>query len=300
MIKINNRHSILAATMLTLAGCGSSSDNLNTGSLSLAITDGAIDSAQNVFVQISGVEIHSNSQGAQQFDFDAPRSIDLLSLQGSASTALLDGVALEAGSYQWMRLKVVTEGDLDTYIVLDDGSSYELDIPSGSETGLKVNRGFDLAVNTSANFTIDFDLRKSITVQGLKQGNPQFKLRPTLRVTDNSEVGHVQGTVDGTLITNSCGDNNNYAVYIYEGLDVNPDDEGSATSPLTTSLLDDQYQYEIGFVNSGDYTLAFTCMADGDDPELDDDAFGNETADGFVQTANVSVESKKVTTFNFE
>jgi len=142
-------------------------------------------------------------------------------------------------------------------------------------------------------FTIDFDLRKSITVKGLQQGNPEFKLRPTLRVTDNSEVGHVKGQVDGTLLTDLCSDNSNYAVYIFEGSEAIPDDEGSNNSPLTTSLVDDQFQYEIGFINAGDYTLALTCMADADDPELDDDIV-------FVQTDSVSVISKMTTTLNIE
>ena len=292
MKKMNFGYAVVAATALTLTGCGGSSDD-DSGTLNLAITDAAIDSAQSVFVKISGVEVHSNSQGAQQFDFSEAKTIDLLNLQGSASAPLLESVALEAGSYQWMRLKVVTEGDLDTYIVLDDGSSYELNIPSGSETGLKMNRGFDLAVNGSVDFTVDFDLRKSITAKGLKQGNPEFKLRPTLRTTDNSEIGHVNGMVDGTLLTQLCGDDNNYAVYIFEGSDVVADDEGSATSPITSSLLDDQYQYEIGFINAGDYTLALTCTADLDDPELDDDIV-------FVQSANVTIENKQTTSLNIE
>ncbi len=293
MINMIKKCSILVSALLALTGCGGSSSDSGTGVLNLAITDGAIDNAQNVYVKFSGVEVHSNNNGAQQFDFEEARTLDLLSLQGSTSTQLLDGVELEAGSYQWMRLKVGTEEALDTYIVLEDGSSYELEIPSGSETGLKMNRGFDLAVNGSVNFTIDFDLRKSITVKGLQQGNPEFKLRPTLRVTDNSEVGHVKGQVDGTLLTELCSDNSNYAVYIFEGSEAIPDDEGSNNSPLTTSLVDDLYQYEIGFINAGDYTLALTCMADADDPELDDDIV-------FVQTDNVSVISKMTTTLNIE
>jgi len=82
-------------------------------------------------------------------------------------------------------------------------------------------------------------------------------------------------------------------VYIFEGSDVVADDEGSATSPITSSLLDDQYQYEIGFINAGDYTLALTCTADLDDPELDDDIV-------FVQSANVTIENKQTTSLNIE
>lgn len=293
------KYSILAATLVGMAGCGGSDDD-STGTLSLAITDAPIDTAQSVFVQFSGVEVHSNSEGAQQFDFAEAKQIDLLNLQGSASEPLLEGVELEAGAYQWLRLKVDTEGDLDTYIILDDGSSHELTVPSGAKTGLKMNRGFDLSVNGSVDFTVDFDLRKSITETSTAQGNLEYKLRPTLRITDNSEIGHIKGTVDGTFLTDNCGGDSNPAVYIFEGSDVSPDDEGSATSPLTTSLLNEQSQYEIGFVDAGNYTLALTCIADIDVVDVDNDEFGNDAGDGFVQTANVAIESKKTATYNFE
>lgn len=285
-------YSIALASMTAMTGCGGSSNDSGTGTLNLSITDGAIDSAKNVFVTFSGVEV-----GSQQFDFDSPKTIDLLDLQGSASAPLLEGVELEAGSYQGMRLKVLTEGDQDSYIVLDDSSQHELEIPSGSTSGLKLNRNFDISANGTVNFTIDFDLRKSITISSPNSNTPTYKLRPTLRITDNSQIGHVKGAVDGTLLSNECGENESRAVYIFEGNDATIDDEGSANSPVASSLINyDQestnYSYEIGFIDAGDYTLALTCTADLDDPESDDDL-------AFVQQANVTIESKNTTTFDF-
>jgi hypothetical protein len=280
MKSTNLAYSILATSIIAMTGCGGSSPS--TGSLNLSITDGAIDSAQHVYVQFSGVEV-----GSLQFDFDEPKTIDLLSLQGSASAPLLEGVELEAGSYQGMRLKVVTEGELDTYIVLDDGGEHELEIPSGSQSGLKLNRNFDISANGTVNFTIDFDLRKSLT-----ESNGSYKLRPTLRISDNSAIGHVKGAVDGTLLA-SCAENTSYAVYAYEGSDVVADDEGSPTSPVTSSLLDDLNNYEIGYVDAGNYTLALTCMADIDDPETDDDI-------EFIESVNVTVTSDETETLDIQ
>jgi hypothetical protein len=136
--------------MSAMTGCGGSSNNSATGTLNLSITDGAIDRAKNVFVTFSGVVV-----GSQQFDFDESKKIDLLDLQGSASAPLLEGVVLNAGSYQGMRLKVLTEGDQDSYTVLDDSSQHELEIPSDSTSGLKLNRNFDISANGTVNFTID-------------------------------------------------------------------------------------------------------------------------------------------------
>jgi hypothetical protein len=108
----------------------------------------------------------------------------------------------------------------------------------------------------------------------------------------------VKGSVNGTSLSNECGGNESRAVYIFEGNDATIDDEGSANSPVASSLINyDQestnYSYEIGFIDAGGYTLALTCTADLDGPELDDDL-------DFVQQGNVTIiESKEPTTFDF-
>jgi hypothetical protein len=289
-------YSIALASLLAMTGCGSSSDKVATGTLNLSITDGAIDSAEHVYVTFSGVEV-----GSEQFDFDEPKTIDLLDLQGVKSAPLLEGVELEAGSYQGMRLKVLTEGDPGSYIVLDDGSEHELTIPSGKTSGLKLNRNFDISANGTVDFTIDFDLRKSIVVTKATPGKSEsYKLRPTLRITDNSQIGHVTGSVAGDLLTSACDQNDSYAVYIFNGHDADPEDENStsvsASSPIASSLLNNDeadFRYEIGFIDAGNYTLALTCTADLDDPDVDD-------AIDFVQQGNVTIiESKEPTTFDF-
>ncbi len=296
-LKTNKGFALAAVAALILTGCGGGgSDDSGTGTLNLNITDAPVDGAQNVYVQFSSVEVFSNTNGSQAFTFDPPKKIDLLALQGSASTALLDNATLPAGSYQWVRLGVDTADALDSYIVLDDGTSHELTIPSGTETGLKLVQGFDVSVTGTADFTIDFDLRKSIhsTTPG------SYMLRPALRMLDNSEIGHIKGSVDGTLLSNNCGTATSYAVYVFEGSDISPDDTGSGTEAVTTSLLDDLNNYEAGFLNAGDYTLALTCQADLDDPAQDDVEFGNNTGDGFIATANVTVNAKQTTTYDFQ
>jgi hypothetical protein len=71
MKKLIIGYSIALASLIAMTGCVGSSNNASTGTLNLSITDGAIDSAQNVFVKFSGVEV-----GSEQFDFDEPKTID--------------------------------------------------------------------------------------------------------------------------------------------------------------------------------------------------------------------------------
>ena len=297
-ILLNGLYATAFTSLLVLSGCnGGGGNTTDTGSLSLNVTDAPIDGAANVYVQFSGVEIKRADESFERFDFDTPKQIDLLNLQGSHSEPLLENVSLPAGQYSNLRLMVDTEGDLDSYIVLNDGSSHELTIPSGAQTGLKLVHGFTVSAGGLTDFTIDFDLRKSIT----KTGNTNnFKLRPTLRITDNTETGHISGNVDvSTLCPADPLTPPAYSVYVFAGSDISPDDIGSPTAVLTTSLLDDSFNYGIGFLNAGNYTLAVTCIADADDIDLDDDAFGNDTGEGFVATANVTVVNGETTVVDF-
>lgn len=266
----------------------------STGRLTLAITDAPVDGATAVVVEFTGVEIKPAGGDAVNFDFDAPRQIDLLALTGTDSDALLDGVEVPAGMYDWVRLKVnaTADGVTDSYIDLKDGTRHELDIPSGSETGLKLVSGFAVPAGGAASFTIDFDLRKS--VHQPMSGSDVYVLRPALRVVDNTHVGAIAGTVDASLITATCSP----AVYVFPGSGVTPDDvDNNAPDPVTTAIVklnsgDGLYEYTAGFLTAGAYTVTFTCDAAGDDPDTDDTLV-------FSGTQSATVVADQTTTVNF-
>jgi len=283
-------------------GGGGGSTEASTGTLNLSVTDAAVDSADKVLVQFTGVEIKPNqgssisiplsgdSQTCQDLlDGIAPsptpaneaaiRCIDLLQLGGTASATLLEGVTLDSGKYDWIRLDVDAErGVLDSIIELDDGSVESLYVPSGSQSGLKLNTGFTVLAGGTHNFVIDFDLRKSVNDP---QGFPDYRLKPSLRLIDLSESGTITGTVEASLLTaNGCtGDVNTgdgFAVYVYEGAGATIGEEGSANAPLTSAgiALENNsglWRYTVGFVGPGDYTVAFTCQASDDSPEQGND-----------------------------
>lgn len=260
---------IVAGVAFALTACND--DDPDTGTLSVAITDAPVDDAEAVVVQFTGIEIQGVG-GRQSFDFDTAQTIDLLQLTGDESLELLPETELEAGEYQWMRLKVNAErGVTDSYIDID-GARYSLFVPSGSQTGLKLNRPFVIAAGGQTDLTIDFDLRKS--VHEPQNDAEDYYLRPTLRIVDNLEVGHIAGMIDPNLV-NAEGCTDSSAVYLFEGADVAADDvDAVEPEPITTGLVEvdnnGDYVYEIGFVVAGDYTLGFTCEAANDDPETDD------------------------------
>jgi len=52
------------------------------------------------------------------------------------------------------------------------------------------------------------------------------------------------------------------------------------------------FTYVVGFLTEGDYTAAFTCEADGDDPEEPSEI-------DFLQTENTAIEVGETTTLDF-
>ncbi len=267
-IKIRLPTLLLAgALLLALTGCNGGSGSSAT--MSLAVTDTPVDGAQSVVVAFTGVDL-MGPDGQQSFPFSTEKKIDLLQQQGINSASLLVGVTIPAGNYQWIRLDIDTT---HSYIITSTGAQYPLTIPSGSQTGLKLVSGFTVAQGSYAEFMIDFNLRQSITLANTG-GASTYILNPALRLINMQQVGAVGGTVSstlsigGTLITAaSCSP----AVYVYPGtvtaLDGFNVTVRGGTIPLTSATVSlnnttGSYDYGVGFLAFGTYTLAATCAAD--------------------------------------
>ncbi len=288
-------------TFIACGGGGSSSSSgPGTGQVSFAITDSPVANAKNVVVSFDGMEIQHANGERTNFTFDEVKTIDLLQLQGNEFDSLLNEATVTAGRYQWVRLSVLAErgNDQDSYIILNDDSRFSLYVPGGAQSGLKINTPFDVEQDNSTFYTIDFDLAKSVNNP---QGFPDYRLRPTLRLVKNEMVGSISGTVDPALVmdadcTNSEAQDD--VVYVYSGFDVMPDDidaiepDPISTANVTLDPMDGMYKYTAGFIEQGDYTVAYTCQASKEDPEVDDMI-------EFVMPTNAPVVAGKTTVVNF-
>ncbi len=282
-----------------LFACGGDSSTSGSGTLSVNVTDAPVDSAAKVVVAFSGITIKPEQGPAVEIDFvddngdTVIKTVDLLAQQGPNSEPILVNHILDAGRYNWMRLKLV-EGpaSMQSYIELDDGSQHPLYVPSGFETGLKLVRGFEIADGGAINFTIDFDLRKSVLAPNIN--STEYKLKPTLRIVDNQNVGHIAGAIGSVTLNDASCTKTDYAVYVFAGDNVVVDDiDGIEPDPIATSLVSDAFEYAVGFLEEGSYTLAFTCQAADDDSEQDDII-------DFIGTDSVTVNAGSTTTFDFE
>ena len=282
-----------------LAACGgdgSSSSAGGTGSLSVGLTDAPVDSAQEVNIEVTALVLQPSGGERSRFELEFPAPINLLDLQGGAFEALITDEEVPAGSYNWMRIEL---GDDNSVVIDNDSGSGTYPLTTPSARGVQTS-GFTVPAGGEVSLTIDFDVRKSLVNP---VGQSAYRLKPVLRLVDNSEVGMIEGTVAGELITQECGAafTPEFAgnVYVHEGADVTPDDIGSENEPLVVVPVDESgtYTYTAAFIPAGDYTVSYTC---GDDLIEDDQGEPSDDDINFTGAQNVTVVAGATATADFE
>ncbi|MDX1678966.1 DUF4382 domain-containing protein [Arsukibacterium sp.] len=315
MQKFNVTPLLVMLGALGLTACGSSEQEEAPQStkFSLGVSDAPVTEAAAVVVCFSGIQLVGNDQPPQSFTLgqdssaadtndlcrDAAgnvipntRGIDLLQLQGAASEALISNAEVAPGNYGQLRLDIAQ----GSYLQRLDGSRHPVQVPSNQ---LRLN-GPTLSAGGTFSYTLEFDLRKALVDP---VGIPGYFVKPTgLRLVDNSEIGHLEGLVaESFLINNQCNVNPAderaavAAVYIYEGLDLPiaelADNGGTNThQPYASTAVffnndATEYQYAIGYVDAGNYTVAISCDTT-DDPENPDEV-------NFIVTKNITIEARQ-------
>jgi len=305
----------LSAFLLTACGGSSdgssndnSNDNLPLPSFSLALSDAPVDDLSKVVVCFNQIELKGSGDAVFSVGDEVEMiavndlcldnsgavipntiGIDLLEYTGSESIALVEGISIAAGDYTQLRL-IMSDGSYG--IDAQTGDKISISVPSNE---LKLD-GFTATLGGTVDFTLEFDLNKGMTNP---VGQAGYFLKPRgVRLVNNNEAGHIEGTVSETLmIDNQCtplsdSSVNVASVYMYEGTGVvidtmedNGGDENGSLSYASASVTFDSeqtsYNFEIGFIKAGDYTIAVTCDTE-DDPEVDEEV-------NFITSQNVTV-----------
>jgi hypothetical protein len=158
-----------------------------SGRLTIYLSDSPA-SFDSVIICISRVEVHksgNDSTSGWSVINDSSRYFDLLQLMNGAS-AVLGDTSLTAGKYTQIRL-IVEDG---SYVV-DGGIRHDLIIPSGSQTGIKLNHSFTIESGKLYELLLDFNVDKSIHITG----NGVYKLKPTIRVVPIVISGSISGKI---------------------------------------------------------------------------------------------------------
>lgn len=238
-----------ALFVLAACGGGSAGTGDGTGTLTVKMHDTPVDGAENVFVTVARVEVFRTEGGAEIREtlVDTPAQYDLLELQNGVE-AVLGTEELPVGEYHSIRLIVAADSkqdiqtlppeSLNNYIVID-GTAYPLIVPSGAQTGIKMNHRFTLKEDEITTLTFDFDVRKSVHQRG-HQGI--FNLRPTLRLVDTV----VSGTISGNVVTDDASP-------LPAGTVVSAQQGGAEVASATVDVTSGDYR--IGPLVAGTYDL---------------------------------------------
>lgn len=141
------------------------------GEFNLRLTD-APAVYQKVNVEIIGAEINHGDSGWISIPVKAG-IYNLLELQNGVSVALADSIMLPVGKVNQMRLILGNNNS-----VVTAAGTFELKVPSGEESGLKVNLDADVQANKTLDVLLDFDAGASV----VEQGNASFSLKPVIKL----------------------------------------------------------------------------------------------------------------------
>lgn len=242
------------------------SEDSNKGRIQLYLADAPVDDANvdGVFLSITGVELRGANGWETVATYEEPVSINILDYQEGKSYFLTEE-ELTAGTYTEARLMLnasvengAPNNNPGCYIRYKDGSSQELFVPSGAQSGYKVKGDFTLAPEGTVAVTLDFDVRKSIVSAGASQ---RYLLKPVVRLIANQNAAIIEGTYEGVEAGSRL------VVYAYEkGTYVATEAEADAETGLrfanavTSTSLDANGNFTLAFLNAGEYDLVFVSI----------------------------------------
>jgi hypothetical protein len=164
-----------------------------TGIMKISMID-APANVDSVHIWIDSVQAHisnaSDNDGWTTLN-NKPTFYNVLYLVNGKSAVIALG-KLPAGNYSQIRLYF--DPDQSTIFVNGQVPGTALTIPSGTQTGIKLNVDATIQDGTTYALTIDFDLAHSIVTTG-SPTSPKYILKPVLRVV-TSEAANFYGIVN--------------------------------------------------------------------------------------------------------
>jgi hypothetical protein len=173
------------APALALSGCGGGGSSSGTGTLSVVMSDAPDPTITSLVVTIDRVEAHVDGQWTPITT--NPATFNLLDLVHNE--ALLGSANLPAGHYTQVRFFP------SAATVTDSAGTHTVTIPSGVQSGVKVNIDHDIEAGQTTTILLDFNVCKSLN----KLGNGQYQLQPVIPAV----VKILSGTVTGAVMDGS-------------------------------------------------------------------------------------------------
>ncbi|MFH6603883.1 DUF4382 domain-containing protein [Maribacter algicola] len=268
-MKIKTLKLALFLFSLILMACSDNDDNQAYGRLSVHLTDAPFpyDLVAEANVTIFKIDARlkggneENTENEESTEIEESTEEDIINedngsfvvlMEGEITVNLLDltnGVTQQlvdtevpVGSYDLIRVHV--EG---VNVVLTSGQTYDLKVPSGSQSGIKIFLKPDLTITggLSSDLLLDFDVSKSFVPKGGTdiESITGFNFKPVIKASHLSTVGTLTGTVS-ELVEEVATGIEGAQVAIYDG-----------DAQITSTFTDESGAYMVMGLEAGTYTL---------------------------------------------
>ena len=229
------------------------------GTLKLYLTDAPGDFKElNIIVSRIEGHISVDGEGEEGYweilkEWPGGLAVDLLTLENVS--LLLGSMELTPNHYTQLRVFLLEEAEL----VLEgedgpDGPTVTeiLKIPSSQNSGIKLNKPFDIVEGMITKLTLDFDAQKSV----IKTGNGKYKMKPVISVQSESYSSETLPGGIGSVSGNVSYYDYNSGTPIFEGIDgANIELAGGAYIFANTTTTDSEGGFSLMNVPVGTYDL---------------------------------------------
>jgi len=250
MIMNKNYFKIFVVTAILVAGiitgCDKDNNDLASGNLKILLTDAPFPAElvaeANVTINKIDIRKSNDSEGNPYVTLsEEEMSFNLLELTNGVTASLVD-LDIEVGSYDQIRLYVS-----DASVKLSDGTEFDLFVPSGAQTGIKIfiNPSIVIAGALTTELLLDFNVSKSFVPQGnisTPAGIKGFIFTPVIKASNISTTGRLAGTV--TDIESIAIDGTQVSII-------------AADTVYTSSFTDENGEYAILGIDAGTYIVEF-------------------------------------------
>ena len=165
--------------------------------------------------------------------------VNLLELTNGITETLVD-INVPVGSYDLIRVYVK-----GVNVILTDGTTFDLDVPSGAQSGIKIFIKPELIVSggLTSDLLLDFDVCKSFVAKGGSNAINGFNFKPVIKASNLSTTGTLMGVITATEEGATVGvEGAQVAVFIADTLN-------------TTTFSDLDGGYMIMGLEAGSYTV---------------------------------------------
>jgi hypothetical protein len=156
---------------------GPVTDPVGSGAIKIDLTD-APGNYLEVNVDIKQVRIHvADDSTSNDGWIDLPTNAgiyNLLDLQNGIDTTVVDSTFIPGGKVSQIRFVLGPHNSVMT----SDSVIHDLKVPSGEQSGLKINVHKSIPAGQTLHVLLDFDAEKSV----MEKGNGDFMMKPVIRV----------------------------------------------------------------------------------------------------------------------